>query len=57
MRRVLYDEALGYVVEGSGQRGSGPGRWWRFEAAASISFAAAALWGGVMVLLRLGGVF
>jgi hypothetical protein len=51
VRRVLGGGAHGYVVEGSGHRGSGPGRWWLFEAAASISFAAAALWGGVVAPL------
>jgi hypothetical protein len=46
----------GYVVEGSGHEGSGPGRWWHFEAATSISFVAC-LWGGVVALLGFGWRF
>jgi hypothetical protein len=35
----------GSVVVGGGRRGSGPGRWWYVEAAASVSHTATVLWG------------
>jgi hypothetical protein len=38
----------GSVVEGGGRRGSGLGRWWYVEAAASVSHAAMVLWGRVV---------
>jgi hypothetical protein len=43
------------MIVRSGPRGSDHGRWWRFEEAASVSYAAATLlWGWVVALLGFG---
>jgi hypothetical protein len=47
--------ALVYVVAGSECRGNSLRWWWRFEVAASVSFAVAVvLWGWVVALLGFG---